>query len=84
VIRVTYRNGAVEGPTEFTASQGDPVTIVVRADVTDEVHLHGYDLHADVTPNEPARIEFTADVPGVFECELEDAGKLLFRLEITP
>ena len=58
--------------------------LAVHADVTDEVHLHSYDLHADVTPSEPARIDFVADVAGVFECELEGAGTLLFRLEITP
>jgi hypothetical protein len=83
-IRVTYRNGAVQGPTRFTATQGEPLTIVVRADVSDEVHLHGYDLHADVAPGEPGTIELVPEIPGVFECELEDAGKLLFRLEITP
>jgi hypothetical protein len=84
VIDVTYRDGEVQGPTEFTATQGERVRILVDADVTDEVHLHSYDLHADVAPGEPARIDFVANVAGVFECELEDAGKLLFQLEIVP
>jgi hypothetical protein len=84
VIDVTFRDGKVRGPTEFTVSQGERVQIVVHADVTDEVHLHSYDLHADVAPGEPARIEFVADVAGVFECELEDASTLLFQLEISP
>lgn len=84
VIDVTFRDGAPIGPTEFTATQGDRVRIVVHADVTDEVHLHSYDLHADVAPGEPARIDFLANVAGVFECELEDAGTLLFQLEIVP
>jgi hypothetical protein len=84
VIEVTFRNGEVRGPTEFTVGQGDRVRIVVRADVSDHVHLHGYDLMADVGPGRPARIQFVANVPGVFECELEDAGKLLFHLEIVP
>jgi hypothetical protein len=84
VIEVTFRDGAVQGPTSFTATQGDRVRIIVHADVSDEVHFHGYDLHADVTPEEPAQIDFVADVPGVFECELEDAGIPLFELEISP
>jgi hypothetical protein len=84
VIEVTYRDGAVRGPTEFTAAQGERVRIIVDADVADEIHLHSYDLHADVAPGQPARIDFVADVAGVFECELEDAGELLFRLEIVP
>ena len=84
VIEVTFRDGAVQGPTSFSATQGDRVRIIVHADVSDEVHFHGYDLHADVTPEQPAQIDFVADVPGVFECELEDAGIPLFELEIAP
>jgi hypothetical protein len=84
LIEVTYRDGAVQGPTRFDVSRGDDVRIVVRADVTDHVHIHGYDLMADVAPGAPARIDFVADAAGVFEVELEDAGRLLFQLEISP
>ena len=84
VIEVTYRDGAVQGPTSFTATQGDRVRIVVDADVSDEVHLHGYDLMADVTPDDPARIDFVANAAGRYEVELEGAGELLFELEIVP
>ena len=54
-------------------TQGDRVRIIVHADVSDEVHFHGYDLSADVTPETPARIDFVADAAGVYEVELEDA-----------
>jgi hypothetical protein len=74
----------VQGPTRFTVTQGEEVRILVRAGITDEVHLHGYDLRADVAPGDPARIDFVADVAGGFECVLEDAGTLLFQLEIVP
>lgn len=84
LIEVTYRDGAVQGPTRFEATQGDDVRIVVRADVTDHVHVHGYDLMADVAPGAPARLDFVADAAGVYEVELEDAGELLFQLAITP
>lgn len=84
VLEVTFRDGAVQGATRFTVTQGERVRVLVRADVTDEVHLHGYDLSADVAPGDPARIDFVANVPGVFECELEGAGELLFQLEIVP
>jgi hypothetical protein len=83
VVEVTFRDGAVQGPTRFTVTQGERVRIVVHADVTDEVHLHGYDLLADVSPSDPARIDFVANAAGVFECELHDAGEL-FQLEIVP
>ena len=84
VIDVAYRDGSVQGPSRFTATQGDRLRIVVRADVSDEVHLHGYDLKADVAPGDPARIDLVANAAGVFEVELEDSGTLLFRLEIVP
>ena len=84
VIEVMYRDGAVEGPTSFTVTQGDRVRIIVHADVSDEVHFHGYDLMADVTPEEPARIDFVANAAGVYEVELEGLGELLFELEIVP
>ena len=84
VIEVTFRDGAVQGPTRFDVTQGDRVRIVVHADVSDEVHLHGYDLSDDVTPDRPARISFVANAAGVYEAELESAEALLFQLEIAP
>ena len=84
VIEVTYSNGAVQGPTTFTVTQGDRVRILVHADVSDEVHFHGYDLMADVTPDEPAKIDFVANAAGVYEVELESRAEQLFELEIVP
>ena len=84
VIEVTVQGGTVRGSDRPTVTQGDEVQIVVRADVPDHVHVHGYDLMADVAPGEPARIRFVADVAGVFEVELEDAGRFLFQLEVAP
>jgi len=84
VIEVTYRDGAVQGPTSFTVTQGDRVRLLVRADVSDEVHFHGYDLSADVTPQDPATIDFVANAAGVYEVELESAGEPLFELKIVP
>jgi hypothetical protein len=84
VIEVTVRGERVEGPDRPTIRQGEQVVLVVHADVTDHVHLHGYDLMADVAPGRPARIRLRASVPGVFEVELEDAGRPLLELEIAP
>jgi heme/copper-type cytochrome/quinol oxidase subunit 2 len=63
-------------------SRGDKVRIQVEADHTEEVHVHGYDLKKDVAPGKPAVIEFTADAPGVFEVELEEAALKLFELQV--
>ena len=58
------------------------LTITVVADVVDEVHLHGYDVHFDVAPEQPAIISMSADIPGLFEIELEGSGLLLTELEV--
>jgi hypothetical protein len=55
----------------------------VDADVADEVHVHGYDLVADVAPGSPAELTFLADIPGVFEVELESSHVELLRLEVA-
>jgi heme/copper-type cytochrome/quinol oxidase subunit 2 len=59
------------------------VRLEVTADRTDEVHLHGYDRKVDIEPGRPAVLEFTADVPGVFEVELEEAGLKLVELQVS-
>lgn len=58
------------------------VRLEVTADRADEVHLHGYDRKVDIEPGQPAVLEFTADVPGVFEVELEEAGLKLVELQV--
>lgn len=60
------------------------VVLTVTSDVADEVHVHGYDLMADVAPGAPATIRFTADAPGRFEIELEDTGVQIAELEVRP
>jgi FtsP/CotA-like multicopper oxidase with cupredoxin domain len=62
--------------------RGQKVRIRVQADRAEEVHLHGYDLSADVAPGRPAVIDFTADAPGVFEVELEQAHLRLVELQV--
>jgi heme/copper-type cytochrome/quinol oxidase subunit 2 len=83
-IEVEVEEGRVEGPDRPRIRQGERVVLVVKSDVADEVHVHGYDLSAEVAPGQPARVRFRANVAGVFEVELEHTGLLLLELEITP
>lgn len=83
-IRASVAGDTVEAPERPVAHLGDDVVIVVSADVTDEVHVHGYDVTAEVGPGEPGTIRFVADVPGVFEVELEEEERVLFQLEVAP
>lgn len=84
-LTVVVRGGEVVGGlARATFDQGATVTLVVRADVADHVHLHGYDLTANTTPGRPARLTFTASLAGRFEVELEDRGLRIADLEVRP
>ena len=84
-IRIRVVGGEpVPGIRRAKVKQGRQVTIVTTADVTDHIHLHGYDLMADVAPGSPARIRFRATIPGRFEVELEDRGIQIADLTVTP
>jgi hypothetical protein len=84
-VRIVVRDGKVVGGLHrTTVQQGENVAIVVRSDVADEVHLHGYDKSVDVTPGKPARLAFVASIPGRFEVELEDRGFQIADIEVRP
>jgi hypothetical protein len=84
-IRIVVRGGQpVGGVKRPTVRQGDRVVLVVRSDVADEVHLHGYDIKRDLTPGVPAQLAFRATIAGRFEVELEELGVLLADLEVRP
>jgi hypothetical protein len=84
-IEITVRNAApVGGIVRAKVDEGDLVVIVVDADVSDEIHLHGYDLSADVAPGDPARLEFRAKIPGRFEVELEERSRQIAEIEVEP
>jgi hypothetical protein len=84
-LRVQVRDGEVVGGfRRLTVEKGSRVRIVVRADVRDHVHLHGYDVMRDVGPGAPAQIALRATVPGRFEIELEERKLLVAELEVRP
>ena len=72
ILIVVENAEPVGGVQSYEVDEGERVVLVVRADVEDEVHLHGYDLPAAVAPDHPARIRFTANLVGEFEIELEE------------
>ncbi len=83
-IDVTIESGEIVGPTTFSFTVGDAVSIWVLSDVDAEIHVHGYDVFFEATAETPAEIALTVDVPGIFEVELEETHVPLFVLEVTP
>jgi hypothetical protein len=75
VVRITVVSGAPKGGiVRETVGKNERVVLVVKSDLADHVHLHGYDVMRDVAPGKPARLAFKATIPGRFEVELEDRG----------
>lgn len=84
-IRIVVRGGRVIGGLERARlERGERAVLIVRADVSDHVHLHGYDIMRDVAPGAPARLPFRATIPGRFEVELEDRGLQIAQIEVRP
>ena len=83
IVRITVVDGAPQGGiVRKTVSKGDKVVLVVKSDVADEIHLHGYDKSTDVTAGGTARLPFTATLPGRFEVELESRGVQIADLTV--
>jgi hypothetical protein len=82
-IAVRFANERVVGGVKSVAiERNSEVLLVVRSDVADHVHVHGYDLFSDVGPGQPTRIGFQAGTPGRFDVELEDRRVPLVVLEV--
>ena len=78
VVGGVPENGIVRA----TVQKGKQVVLVVRSDVADEVHLHGYDVKRDVAAGGTARLPFVADLAGRFEVELEERHVLLAQVTV--
>ena len=84
-VPIVVRGGTpVGGIRRVTVAKNRRVVLVVRSDVADHIHLHGYDVMRDVAPGAPARLAFRATIPGRFEVELEDAGLQIADITVKP
>lgn len=82
-IDVAVADGEVAGPGRVSVPRGSQIRLTVTSDEADEVHFHGYDIYADVGPGAPAVMILIAEIPGVFEVELEGRGLELVIVEVT-
>lgn len=84
-VRITVRDGRpVGGVRRVTVGEGRRVVLIVTSDVSDHVHLHGYNVMRDVGPGEPARLAFRATIVGTVEVELEDRRVPLATITAQP
>ena len=74
----------VGGAQELTFEKGDRIRFLVKSNVTDEVHLHGYDIAKDVEAGGSVRFDVPASIEGVFEVELEERVVPLAEVTVNP
>ncbi len=82
LIEVEFSAGDIIGSGRFEVPLGETVTIRVTSDVAEEIHVHGYDLTLELVAGTTGELTFVADIPGVFEVELERSHLPLFDLEV--
>jgi heme/copper-type cytochrome/quinol oxidase subunit 2 len=82
---IVVRGGTpVGGVKRLDLEKGERVRFVVRSDVADEVHVHGYDIKKDVPAGGRVSFSFRADLEGVFEVELEGRKQQIAELRVNP
>jgi hypothetical protein len=82
-VRIAVRNGRVAGGLRrVEVRSGRRILLIVSSNLSDEVHVHGYELSRDVRPRAPARILFRTSIRGRFEIELEKRGLPIAELTV--
>jgi len=85
VTTIVVKNGKpVGGIQQLTYNKGEQVRFKVDSDVSDEVHMHGYDIMKDVTAGGSVSFDFPATIEGVFEAELEGRKEQILELTVNP
>jgi hypothetical protein len=82
---IVIENGApVGGVAELSFDKGDEIEFIVESDVTDHVHLHGYDVMMDVEAGGKVKFKVPATIDGVFEAELEESVVPIAEISVNP
>ena len=85
VPTIVIKDGQPEGGVqELTFTQGDDIRFIVKSDVADEVHFHGYDVGMDVEAGGQVEFDVPATDTGVFEVELEERVVPIAEITVNP
>ena len=71
---VTVGGAAPAAQRALRVTQGDVVVVNITSNQAGEVHLHGYNLTAKVSPARAAKWRFTAHATGRYRIEWHAAG----------
>jgi hypothetical protein len=77
-------NGKPQGGIQkIVVNKGNPVRFTVDSDVADEIHVHGYNFHKDVTKGGSVSFNFPATIDGIFVIELESRSEQIASLQVN-
>lgn len=65
-VEIRIENRKVVGDKVIRLTQGQRVEIVWITDEAAELHMHGYDIRVEISPNALAEMSFTAHATGRF------------------
>lgn len=83
LLDVTLAGGRATGVEQRVDAQaGERLVLKITSDSAEEVHVHGYDLYADLAPGRAAQLSFPADLLGSYVVELHRAQRPLFQLRV--
>ena len=76
-------DGKVEPkPHRVEVAKDSQVRLIVTSDVDDELHVHGYEVEAELEAGRPTTVELVADQTGIFEVETHESELELLQLEV--
>ena len=82
-VSVAVTDGKVEPkPRRVEVPKDSQVRLIVTSDVDDELHVHGYEVEAELEAGRPTTVELVADQTGIFEVETHETELELLQLEI--
>jgi uncharacterized protein (UPF0333 family) len=77
-------NGKAQGGIQkITVNKGQPARFTVKSDVSDEIHVHGYNVHKDVKKGGSVSFDFPATIDGIFDIELESRSEQIASLQVN-
>jgi hypothetical protein len=82
-VSVAVTDGKVEPkPRRVEVAKDSQVRLIVTSDVDDELHVHGYEVEAELEAGRPTTVELVADQTGIFEVETHESELELLQLEV--
>ncbi|HKN93971.1 MAG TPA: hypothetical protein VJU60_06560 [Thermoleophilaceae bacterium] len=83
-VVINVVNGKPQGGIQkIVVNKGQSVRFTVKSDVSDEIHVHGYNFHKDVKKGGSVSFDFPATIDGIFVIELESRGEQIASLQVN-